>query len=137
MNQNVLSTETPSQAPAPPTPKAKQAEDDTAIPISGKQKKQEKETAHKTPPQKQATVADQSGELRRAGRIDDSAGGSTEPVPTGPTTVTNGDFGSRFGWYVEGISRKMSSNWYKALVDQKTPRGARAYIDFTIAGTAR
>src|SRR5262249_11949736 len=54
-------------------------------------------------------------------------------LTTGPTTVNNGDFGSRFGWYVEGISRKMSQNWYKALVDQSTARGARAYIDFTIA----
>ena len=38
VNQNVLATETPSQAPAPPEPKAKQAQDETAIPIQGKQK---------------------------------------------------------------------------------------------------
>ena len=31
-NQNVLTTETPSQAPAEPTPKAKQAVDETAFP---------------------------------------------------------------------------------------------------------
>ena len=35
-NQNVLATEKPSEAPAPPEPKAKQAEDETAIPIQGK-----------------------------------------------------------------------------------------------------
>ena len=56
VNQNVLATETPSQAPAPPAPKAKQAEDETAIPISGKQKKPEKETAPKRP-RKAATGA--------------------------------------------------------------------------------
>jgi protein TonB len=56
-----------------------------------------------------------------------------QSLATGPTTVSNGDFGSRFGWYVEGISRKMSSNWYKTLVDPNTPHGARAYIDFTIS----
>jgi protein TonB len=131
VNQNVLSTETPSQAPAPPEPKAKQAEDETAIPISGKQKKPEHETAPKTtvkqPPQptNRANYGEQSGSnLPRAAQ---------PSLTTGPTTVNNGDFGSRFGWYVDGISRKMSANWYKSLVDSATPRGARAYIDFMIS----
>ncbi len=56
VNQNVLATEKPSEAPAPPTPKAKQAEDLTAIPISGKQKKAEKETTPRTPPRKEEPV---------------------------------------------------------------------------------
>lgn len=132
VNQNVLSTEKPSEAPAPPAPKAKQAEDETAIPIQGKQKKPEHETAPRTPPQKQqptptnrAAYGEQSGSsIPRA---------TQSSLTNGPTTVNDGDFGSRFGWYVDGISRKMSSNWYKALVDPNTPRGARAYIDFTIA----
>jgi protein TonB len=132
VNQNVLSTETPSQAPAPPEPKAKQAVDETAIPISGKQKKPEHETAPKTPqkkiepqPTNRANYGEQAGSsMPRA---------TQQSLTTGPTSVTNGDFGSRFGWYVDGISRKMSTNWYKALVDQNTPRGARAFIDFTIS----
>ena len=56
----------------------------------------------------------------------------TQNFTAGPTSVNNGDFGSRFGWYVDGINRKMGSNWYKSLVDQRTPRGAKAYIDFKI-----
>ena len=47
--------------------------------------------------------------------------------------MNNGDFGSRFGWYVEASTARCQPNWYKALVDQSTPRGARAYIDFKIA----
>jgi periplasmic protein TonB len=131
VNQNVLSTEKPSEAPAPPEPKAKQAEDDTAIPISGKQKKPEHETAPKTtvkqPPQptNRANYGEQEGSnIPRA---------TQQSLTTGPASVNNGDFGSRFGWYVDGISRKMSTNWYKSLVDQNTPRGAKAYIDFTIS----
>ncbi len=135
VNQNVLSTETPSQAPAPPQPKAKQAEDETAIPIATKQpkKKPEKETAQRTPVKQQqpidnyhAAYGEQSGsQMPRASQ--------QQNFTTGPTSVNNGDFGSRFGWYVEGINRKMGQNWYKSLVDQRTPRGAKAFIDFTIA----
>jgi periplasmic protein TonB len=132
VNQNVLSTEKPSEAPAPPAPKEKQVEDQTAIPIAGKQKKPEHETVQRTAPQKQqpvptnrASYGEQSGtNIPRAAQ---------PSFANGPTSVNNGDFGSRFGWYVEGISRKMSMNWYKSLVDQNTPRGARAYIDFTLA----
>lgn len=130
INQNVLSTETPSQAPAPPTPKAKQAEDETAIPISGKQKQKEHETAQRTPPRQQPMPTNRANYGEQAGS---NMQRTTQSSTGGPANVNNGDFGSRFGWYVDGINRKMAANWYKALVDQNTPRGTRAYIDFTIA----
>lgn len=131
INQNVLATETPSQAPAPPAPKEIKSEDLTAIPIQGKPIKNQQKPVQRTPPKKQQPTPD----TRAA--YGEQAGSSmprtTQPSLTpGPTSVNNGDFGSRFGWYVDGISRKMASNWYKALVDQSTPRGARAYIDFSI-----
>ena len=50
-NQNVLATETPSQAPAPPTPKATQKIDEDAIPIQGKKAQPKPQTAQRTPPQ--------------------------------------------------------------------------------------
>ncbi len=132
INKNVLSTEKPSEAPAPPTPKAKQAEDQTAIPISGKQKKVEHETAKRTPPRKEEPVpTNRANYGEQAGT--QMARAAQQSLATGPTTINNGDFGSRFGWYVEGISRKMAANWYKSLVDQQTPKGARAYIDFKIS----
>jgi len=131
VNQNVLSTETPSQAPAPPAPKEKQAEDQEAIPISGKLKKPEHETAPKTPPkQQQPTPTNKAAYGEQTGSSIPRT--SQQSLTNGPTSVSDGNFGSRFGWYVDGISRKMSTNWYKALVDQNTPRGARAFIDFTI-----
>ncbi|HLY42873.1 MAG TPA: TonB family protein [Terracidiphilus sp.] len=130
-NQNVLATDTPSHAAAPPTPKPKQAEDETAIPIQGKQKKIEKETVQRTPPRQVEQVnkyTAQYGEQASA----NIPHATQQSFSNGPTTVNNGDFGSRFGWYVNQISRTMASNWYKALVDQNTAHGARAYIDFKI-----
>ncbi len=131
-NENVLSTETPSQAPAVPEPKAKQAVDETAIPILGKEKKQEQESERKTqqhqPPPKQNNLA-QYGEQAGSSipRAVQSPG-----FTSGQTTVSDSDFGSRFGWYVENLNRKMASNFYKPEVDPHTPRGARAYIQFAI-----
>jgi protein TonB len=51
----------------------------------------------------------------------------------GPVTVANGDFGSRFGWYVEVIKRKVDQNWFRAEVDPRTPRGASTQIYFRVS----
>jgi len=56
----------------------------------------------------------------------------TPGFTSGQTTVSDGDFGSRFGWYVDNLNRKMASNYYKPEVDPHTPRGSRAYIQFAI-----
>ena len=131
-NDNVLATETPSQAAAEPTPKAKQAEDEKAIAILGKQKKKEKQTAPKTQlhqpqpkPDNRARFGEQAGSsIARATQ--------TQSAAPGPVSVNSGDFGSRFGYYISNIQRKMDANWYKQLVDPRTPQGTRAYILFTI-----
>ena len=52
---------------------------------------------------------------------------------SGPVSVANGDFGSRFGWYVEVIKRKVDQNWYRAEVDPRTPRGATAQVYFKVS----
>ena len=129
-NENVLATETPSNAPAEPTPKAKQAIDETAIPILGKQKKPQPQTAPKTPQHQpiqdnRAQYGEQAGSSMA--RATQSQTGSV-----GPTSITEGDFGSRFGWYVDGINRKMATSWYKPEVDPHTPKGARVFLVFSI-----
>jgi protein TonB len=130
-NKNVLMTETPSQAPAEPTPKAKQAVDETAIPIQGKQVKPQPKTAPKTqqhqpqPRDNRAQYGEQAGSILPRATL--PQGGSN-----GPTSVGDGDFASRFGWYVDGINRKMATTWDKREVDPRTPKGIRVFLVFTI-----
>jgi periplasmic protein TonB len=132
-NDNVLPTDKPSPAPAPPEPKAKEAVDEKAIPIQGKELKPEKEKpkqiATKTPPPKpdnRVHYGEQSGtKLAR----------STFAQPTAadqPVSVSNGDFGSRFPWYVDGIKRKVGQNWIKNQVDPQTPKGSTVQIYFKV-----
>jgi len=137
-NDNVLTTEKPSEAPAPPTPKAQQAVDETAIAISGKQQKlppkKDVQTAPKTqahqPPPRQDNRA-QFGE--QAGASMPRATMAQPTAATQPVSVTNGDFGSRFPWYVEGIKRKVSQNWIRGQVDPRTPKGATVQIYFKVS----
>ena len=131
VNQNVLATETPSQAPAPPAPKETQKVDETAIPILGKKVTPKQQTTPKTqqhqptPPQDKAAYGEQTGTpIPRAMQ--------PQAASNGPTSVGDGDFASRFGYYVEQINAKMATSWYKQQVDPRTPRGARVYLVFTI-----
>lgn len=130
-NQQVLATPTPSQAPAPPTPKATQKIDETAIPIQGKKEQPKQQTVQRTPPRTVQPPPDnraQYGE-EQANNLPRAVQGQSSP---GPTSITQGDFGSRFPWYVQQINNKMAQSWNKFEVDPRTPRGARVFLDFTI-----
>ena len=130
INKNVLTTETPSQAPATPSPKEQKHEDETAIPIAGKQVKPKPQTTPKTQqhqPQPQQNVA-QYGE--QAGSVMPRA--VQQPGTVGQTTVGDNGFANMFPYYVEGINRKMNETWNKFEVDSHTPKGARVFLIFTI-----
>jgi periplasmic protein TonB len=48
-------------------------------------------------------------------------------------TGSGGDFGTRYGWYVQVIQRKVSENWLKYEVDPRITSAQRVYITFDIA----
>jgi protein TonB len=130
-NENVLTTDTPSQAPAEATPKEKEAVDEKAIPISGKMVKPQQKTAPKTqknqpkPQDNRAQYGEQSGSMMPRSTLQNGS--------IGATSVANGNFASRFGWYVDGINRKMSTNWNKMEVDPRTPKGTMAQVYFKLS----
>ena len=128
-NENVLATDTPSQAPAEPAAKSKQAADESTLAIADKQKKQKQITRKSQQHEQQADNRARYGE--QAGS---SMARSIQPqgFSSGQTTVSDGDFGSRFSWYVEGINRKMTASSFRQEVDPHTPRGSKAYIQFAI-----
>jgi periplasmic protein TonB len=131
VNQNVLATETPSEAPAELSPKKLQQVDEKAIPIPGRRVKPQRETRQKTqqhqptPQQNRAAYGEQAGSVMPRATMPSMAS-------NGPTTVGDNDFASRFGWYVDQINRTMANEWYKTEVDPRTPHGARVYLIFTV-----
>jgi len=130
-NQNVLATQTPSPAPALPTPKTTQKIDPDAIAIQGKKTQPKPQTQVRTPPRVVQPVPQNRAQYGEQQANNLSQGVQGQPNP-GPTSVMQGDFGSRFPWYVQQINTKMAQTWNKFEVDPRTPRGARVYIDFTI-----
>jgi len=132
---NVLPTDKPSPAPLPPAPKAKeQAVDQKAIPIQGPTVKPEKEKAPPKQPTKQPQPKPQD-RVQYGEQAGQKLARSTNATPSAsdqPVSVTNGDFGSRFPWYVDGIKRKVSQNWIRSQVDPRTPKNATVQIYFKV-----
>ena len=150
-NDQVLATEKPSEAPAPPAPKAKATVDETAIPIASKmdQKKKpaEKKQMESKPlkPTPTQPAANASPHTKPNPKLDNKATygeqqasavqRSMQPQATsanGQTAVTSGARGFNYPYYVENLQRKMKDNLYRGEVDPRTPQGARAFILFTV-----
>ena len=131
VNKNVLTTEKPSQAPAPPAPKTEKVVDEKAIPILGKPEKPKEQTEQKTqthqpvPQDNHAQYGEQTGSIIPR---------NTQPqtASNGPTAVGDADFASMFGWYVDQINRKMGTTWNRTETDPRTPKGSRVFLVFTV-----
>lgn len=149
-NDQVLATQKPSEAPAPPAPKSKATVDETAIPIATKmdekkkqaEKKQEENKPLKPAPTQQAA---NSSPHTQPTKVDNKAAYGEQQASSmqrsmqpqamsanGQTAVVSGARGFNYPYYVENIQRKMKDNLYRGEVDSRTPQGARAFILFTI-----
>ena len=133
---NVLETQTPSEAPALPEEKAAPIPLPEAIPIPEKQtpvKKAPKASPKKPLPRQQPPPRPQNkanyGEAAPANLPQAAA---SNPNANSTVQVAGGDFGSRYGWYVNVIKSKVAQNWLLPEVATSTPAGATVYIQFSI-----
>ncbi len=132
-NDNVLATETPSPAPLAPLPKAEVAPVEKAIPILAKPE-HVKQTAPKAQPKPPKYVQPPKQQHRAAygEAAPSSIPMSTPGAADKSVVVQNGDFGSRFGWYVDVIKRTVSQNWYSQLADPNASVGHSAVVTFVV-----
>jgi periplasmic protein TonB len=134
--ENVLETTTPSEAPALQEPKAAPIPLPEAVPIPVKQvpvKHAEKPSPRTPLPRQQPPPKTQNkatyGEATPANLPKAPANAPNANIPV---QVSGGDFGSRYGWYVNVIKTRVQQNWLLPEVATSTPAGATVYIQFSI-----
>jgi protein TonB len=133
--QNVLANE--SKGVTKSQPKVEEKEPD-AIEIQGKNAKVKpkkpptptKEKAQPTPEPETNQVAFGEGGPVSGPYGSFAAGGAKGGFGV---TGSGGDFGTRYGWYVQVIQRKVSENWLKYEVDPRIAGAQRVYITFDVA----
>jgi periplasmic protein TonB len=130
--QNVLANE--SKGLTQSQPKEEEKEPD-AIEIQGKnakpKKKQITSTQNKPKPPEETNQA----AFGEGGPVSGPYGSFAAGGAKGGFAVNGGggDFGSRYGWYVQIIQRKVSENWLKYEIDPRITGAQRVYITFDIA----
>jgi protein TonB len=136
-SQNVLANESKGLSQSQPKVEEKEPE---AIPIPDKETKVKKKpvaSATKKPAQPEPETNEipygQGGPVSGPyGTF--SAGGAKGGFGF---TGGGGDFGSRYGWYVQVVQRKVSENWLKYEVDPRIAQANRVYVTFDILRDGR
>jgi len=131
MGKSIVAHESPGLSRSLPRQEEKAAE---AIPIP------EKNAMRKPPKPERSTVAknippepENIIPFGQGGPISGPYGAFTAGGAKGGLSFSGGgDFGSRFGWYVDVVRRKISENWMKYEVDPRVSSGQRVYITFDI-----
>lgn len=131
---NVLATESKGLTQSLPKPVEKIPD---AIPIPDRDAKRKPTPAPKTPtkeiPKELRAEVDNRIPFGQGGPVSGpygvfNAGGAKGGISVGGS----GDFGSRYGWYVDVVRRKVSENWLKQEVDPGVSTARRVYIYFEI-----
>jgi protein TonB len=132
---NVLATQTPSPAPAPPSKETIPITPPDAIPLaSHKPKLKPVEKPQPPSPQRSQPQTQQN----RATYGEQASSNLTHAMNTSqnrnnaPVQVQGGDFAARFPWYVDKITRLVSQNWYTYQIDSSTRYGSQVSVTFTI-----
>jgi|SRR5579863_2716703 protein TonB len=133
--QNVLANE--SKGITKSEPKVEEKEPD-AIEIQGKNSKvkpKKPPTPTKAKPQPEPEQQTNQVAFGEGGPVSGPYGTFDAGGAKGGFGVTGGggDFGTRYGWYVQIIQRKVSENWLKYEVDPKISTAERVYITFDVA----
>jgi periplasmic protein TonB len=152
-SENVLATETPSEAPSTPAPSTKATVDESAIAIASKtsplkkpsDKHQEAVKNMKPPVIPPPVVSRNPSHVQPNPKLDNKAQfgeqastnmqramQSATTSANGQVAVSSGSKGFNYPYYIEGIQRKFNQSSYRGEVDPRTPTGSRAYIFFTI-----
>jgi len=134
--QNVLANESKgvSQSPPKETPK----EEPKAIPIPERESKKQgpRESTQKKEPPKQVAKAEPDNVVPygQGGPVSGPYGSFASGATKGGFGFQGGqgDFGSRFAYYVDVVRRKVSDNWMKYEVDPRINDARRVYIYFEI-----
>jgi protein TonB len=132
---NVLATDLPSPAPAPPSKATIPITPPDAIPLaSHKPKLKPVEKPQPASPQ-HAQPLNQPNRANYGEAAPTQLAHAMNNAParnSSPVSVAGGDFAARFPWYVDKITRLVSQNWYTQQIDSSTHYGSQVSVTFTI-----
>jgi protein TonB len=132
--QNILANESKGLTQSKPKEEEEKAPDAIEIQDKNTKVKKKQVTSTKTKPQPEPQETNQAA-FGEGGPVSGPYGTFAAGGAKGGFEVNGGggDFGTRYGWYVQVIQRKVSENWLKYEVDPGINGAQRVYITFDVA----
>jgi protein TonB len=130
--ENIVANDSKAVTQTPPQPKATETEDGVTIPGQVTKPKIDKliTKANVVPhPVPTPATAVPYGE---GGPVSGPYGVFTAPNTKGGFSFQDANFGSKYGWYVDVVRRKVQTNWLLYEIDPHINAPHRAYISFDI-----
>jgi protein TonB len=133
-SNNIVANDSKGVTQTQPQPKPVEPDED-ALPIKGKVKPKtiDKPTqpTH-VAPHPVPTPVDTAVPNGEGGPVSGPYGAVATPNYKGGFSFRNADFGGKYGWYVDGVKRRVQQNWLTYEIDPRIVAPHRAYIEFDI-----
>jgi periplasmic protein TonB len=135
-SDNIVANESKGITETQPQPKPVEKDAD-ALPIPGKvvpPKKTIDKPAPPThvPPRAVPTPVETAVPYGEGGPVSGPYGAVSTNAYKGGFSFQNADFGGKYGWYVDGVKRRVQQNWLTYEIDPRIVAQHRAYIEFDI-----
>jgi protein TonB len=132
-SENIVAHESKGVTQSPPQTKPAETEDGISIPGKQVKPQPQKKVVANVPPRPTFTPTPQTAVPYGEGPpVSGPYGSFTAPNTKGGFSFQNANFGSKYGWYVDVVRRKVQSNWLLYEIDPRINAPHRAYISFDI-----
>lgn len=134
--ENIVANESNGKTESPPVTKPVETEDGISIPGKTPTPKPQQKTVASAniPPRPLVTPTPQTAvPYGEGGPVSGPYGAFTAPNTKGGLSFQNADFGSKYGWYVDVVRRKIKDNWLTYEIDPRINAPHRAYLSFDIS----
>jgi periplasmic protein TonB len=136
-SDNIVANESKGITQTEPEPKPVEKDDD-ALPVKGKVTPPKKTIDRPAPPTKAQPRPMPTPETAvpygEGGPVSGPYGAVATPNYKGGFSFRNADFGGKYGWYVDGVKRRVQQNWLTYEIDPRIVAPHRAFIEFDING---
>jgi protein TonB len=136
-SDNIVANENKGITQTEPQPKPVEKDDD-ALPVKGKVTPPKKTIDRPSPPTKALPRPMPTPETAvpygEGGPVSGPYGAVATPNYKGGFSFRNADFGGKYGWYVDGVKRRVQQNWLTYEIDPRIVAPHRAFIEFDING---
>jgi protein TonB len=135
-SENIVANESKGVTKTVPQPKPVETEDGVSIP--GKVTPPKKidrpvpPTHVQQPPRPVPTPVDTAVPYGEGGPVSGPYGAVTTANYKGGFSFQNANFGGKYGWYVDGVKRRVQQNWLTYEIDPRIKAPHRAFIEFDI-----